>query len=70
VGPENIALRMEVYLRGCLNQRIDELDYQIHARIDRLYDKATQVHTFWLIGTIALFGTIATVLLAIAEFAP
>jgi len=45
------------------NERIDG----VHDRIDRLHE-AMRVQTRWTIGTIALFGTIVTVLLAIAEF--
>ena len=45
------------------NQRIDK----VHERIDRLHEQM-RVQTRWTVGTIALFGTIVTVLLAIAEF--
>jgi len=57
-----------------LNQRLDEQSTQfdqridsVNERIDRLHE-AMRVQTRWTIGTIALFGTIVTVLLAIAEF--
>lgn len=45
------------------NERIDG----VHDRIDRLHE-AMRVQTRWTVGTIALFGTIVTVLLANAEF--
>lgn len=52
------------------NDRIDTVNERFDAlneRIDRLHE-AMRVQTRWTIGTIALFGTIVTVLLAIAEF--
>ena len=45
------------------NQRIDA----VNERIDRLLEQM-RVQARWTVGTIALFGTIVTVLLAIAEF--
>jgi DNA anti-recombination protein RmuC len=59
-----------------LGQRIDEQGTQFNDRIDAMNDRfdrlqaAMRVQTRWTVGTIALFGTIVTVLLAIAEFAP
>jgi predicted RNase H-like nuclease (RuvC/YqgF family) len=59
-----------------LDQRIDEQGAQFNDRIDAMNDRfdrlqeAMRVQTRWTVGTIALFGTIVTVLLAIAEFAP
>jgi len=53
-----------------VDQRFEQMDGRIdavHDRIDRLHE-AMRVQTRWTIGTIALFGTIVTVLLAIAEF--
>jgi predicted nuclease with TOPRIM domain len=38
-------------------------------RFDRLSDRML-VQTRWLIGSIALFGTVMTILLAIAQFKP
>ena len=49
------------------NQRIDEQSAQFNERIDRLHEQM-RVQARWTVGTIALFGTIVTVLLAIAEF--
>ena len=53
-----------------LNERIDAVNERIDAvneRIDGLHEQM-RVQTRWTVGTIALFGTIVTVLLAIAEF--
>lgn len=50
-----------------LHQRLDEQSAQFNERIDRLHEQM-RVQTRWTVGTIALFGTIVTVLLAIAEF--
>jgi len=50
-----------------LNQRFDNQNQQLNDRIDRLHEQ-TRVMMRWTIGTIALFGTIVTVLIAIAEF--
>jgi predicted nucleic acid-binding Zn-ribbon protein len=61
---------------GQLDQRVDEQGAQFNDRIDAMNDRfdrlqeAMRVQTRWTVGTIALFGTIVTVLLAIAEFAP
>jgi len=49
------------------NQRLDKQSTQFNQRIDRLHEQM-RVQTRWTVGTIALFGTIVTVLLAIAEF--
>jgi predicted RNase H-like nuclease (RuvC/YqgF family) len=59
-----------------LDQRIDEQGAQFNDRIDSMNDRidrlqeSMRVQTRWTVGTIALFGTIVIVLLAIAEFAP
>lgn len=45
------------------DQRLDK----INERFDRMHE-AMRVQTRWTVGTIALFGTIVTVLLAIAQF--
>ncbi len=46
-----------------VNNRFDG----VNDRFDRLHE-AMRVQTRWTVGTIALFGTLITVLLAIAEF--
>ena len=56
------------------NQRLDEQSRQLNERIDAVNERIDGLHeqmrvqTRWTVGTIALFGTIVTVLLAIAEF--
>ena len=53
-----------------VNERFDGVNERFDAmneRIDRLHEQM-RVQTRWTVGTIALFGTIVTVLLAIAEF--
>ena len=56
------------------NQRLDEQSRQLNERIDAVNERIDRLHeqmrvqTRWTVGTIALFGTIVTVLLAIAEF--
>lgn len=54
-------------LSAQFDQRLDSLSEQFNDRIDRLHEQ-TRVMMRWTVGTIALFGTIVTVLLAIAEF--
>ena len=55
------------------NQRIDEQSRQLNERIDAVNERIDRLHeqmrvqTRWTVGTIALFGTIVTVLLATAE---
>ena len=53
-----------------VNERFDGVNERFDAmneRIDRLHEQM-RVQTRWTVGTIALFGTIVTVLLATAEF--
>ncbi len=52
-------------LRTEMNERFD----RINERFDTLYDRML-VQTRWTVGTIALFGTAVTILLAIAQFKP
>ncbi len=47
------------------NERFDHLN----ERFDTLYERML-VQTRWTVGTIALFGTAVTILLAIAQFKP
>ena len=42
---------------------------QVNERFDRVNERML-VQTRWLIGSIALFGTILTIMMAIAQFAP
>ena len=48
-----------------MNQRFD----RINERFDQVYDRM-QAQTRWTVGTIALFGTLITILLAISQFTP
>lgn len=50
-----------------LDQRRDDQSSQFNERIDRLHEQM-RVMMRGTVGTIALFGTIVTVLLAIAQF--
>lgn len=56
------------------NQRFDEQNAQFNERIDAVNERIDRLHeqmrvqTRWTIGTIALFGTILTILQAIAQF--
>ena len=56
------------------NDRFDQMYVQFNDRFDRMNDRFDQLHeqtramTRWTVGTIALFGTLITVLLAIAQF--
>ena len=58
------------------DQRIDEQSAQFNQWIDSVNERIDQLHeqmrvqTSWTIGTIFLFGTIVTVLAAVAEFVP
>ena len=49
--------------------RFDEMNRHFETRLDQMNERML-VQTRWLIGTIALFGTIITVLMAIAQFTP
>ncbi len=49
--------------------RLDEMNHRFDARLDQMNERML-VQTRWLIGSIALFGTIITVLMAIAQFTP
>lgn len=52
---------------GQFNQRLDEMGRQFNVRLDTMYERML-VHTRWTVGTIVLFGTLITILLAIAQF--
>lgn len=64
-------LRTDVQdLRSEMNERFDRVNERfdrVNERFDQLYDRML-VTMRWTVGTIALFGTLITVLLAIAEF--
>ncbi|PSQ77034.1 MAG: hypothetical protein BRD37_05680 [Bacteroidetes bacterium QH_8_67_23] len=56
------------------DQRLDQQSVQFDQRLDKMNERFDRLHeqmrvqTRWTVGTIALFGTIVTVLLAIAQF--
>ena len=52
-----------------MNGRLVEMERHFEVRLDQMSDRML-VQTRWLIGSIALFGTILTILQAIAQFAP
>ena len=54
-------------LRTEMNERFDRLRTDMDERFDRLYDRML-VQTRWLIGSIALFGRVVSILLAIGQF--
>ena len=63
-------------LRGEMNERFDrmnerfvEMERHFEVRLDQMSDRML-VQTRWLIGSIALFGTILTIMMAIAQFTP
>jgi len=68
---ENVReLRGEIGgLRDEMNRRFVEMERHFEVRLDQMSDRML-VQTRWLIGSIALFGTILTILQAIAHFTP
>ena len=69
-----IAIRFDAIDRrfDVMVRRFDMMDERmdrIHERFDTLYDRML-VQTRWTVGTIALFGTLITILLAVAQFKP
>ena len=55
-------------MSGQFDQRLDQTSGQFGKRLDQV-DQRLDKMMRWTVGTIALFGTLITVLLAIAEFA-
>ncbi|MFQ5855624.1 MAG: hypothetical protein ACE5LU_08285 [Anaerolineae bacterium] len=49
------------------NQRLDEMSREINRRLDEMYDRML-VQSRWLIGSIALLGTVISILLGIGQF--
>jgi len=73
----------QAQMRTEFRQELGELRREMHERFDRMnerfdrmnerFDQMSErmlVQTRWLIGSIALFGTILTILMAIAQFTP
>jgi hypothetical protein len=52
-----------------VNERFDQMGQRFEVRLDQMSERML-VQTRWLIGSIALFGTILTILQAIAQFTP
>jgi len=52
-------------LRREMNERFE----QMNGRFEQMYDRM-RVQTRWLIGSLALIGTVVSVLLAIGQFVP
>jgi len=63
-------LRREMHERfDRVNERFDEMGARFDGRLDDMHHQMI-VQTRWLIGSIALFGTILTIMMAIAQFTP
>jgi hypothetical protein len=56
-------------LRDEMNKRFVEMERHFEVRLDQMSERML-MQTRWLIGSIALFGTILTILQAIAHFTP
>ena len=52
-----------------MHQRFDEMHQHFESRLDQMSERML-VQTRWLIGSIALFGTILTIMMGIAQFTP
>ena len=52
-----------------VNERFDEMGARFDGRFDDMHHQML-VQTRWLIGSLALIGTVVSVLLAIAQFTP
>jgi polyhydroxyalkanoate synthesis regulator phasin len=52
-----------------MNERLVEMERHFEVRLDQMSERML-VQTRWLIGSIALFGTILTILQAIAQLTP
>lgn len=51
-----------------VNQRFDLMEQRFDQRFDGMYDRIGSMMK-WTVGTLALFGTLITTLLAISQFA-
>ncbi len=56
-------------MQAQIQERMDREFAAVHERLDRMYHQMV-IQTRWLIGALLGFGTIITVLLAIAQFKP
>jgi hypothetical protein len=50
-----------------MNERFDRLYGEMNERLDRMYHQMV-VQTRWLIGALAVIGTVISLLLAIGQF--
>ncbi len=51
------------------DSRLDQMNERFDSRLDQMNERML-IQTRWLIGSIALFGTLITILMAIAQFTP
>ena len=64
------GLRGEMHERfDRMYERLDQMGQHFESRLDQVSERML-VQTRWLIGSIALFGTILTIMMAIAQFTP
>jgi hypothetical protein len=65
-----ILSRLDVLERDVADLKVDvrELRREMHERFDRIYHQMV-VQTRWLIGALAVIGTVISLLLAIGQFA-
>jgi hypothetical protein len=54
-------------LHRTVDERFDRMNSEMNERFDRMYEHMTTM-TRWTVGTLALLGTIMTILMAIAQF--
>ena len=59
----------QVQMRAEFREDLGELRREMHERFDNMHYQML-VQTRWLIGSLALIGTVVSVLLAIAQFTP
>lgn len=63
-------------LHRTMDERFDRMNSEMNERFDRMNERFDQMYermttmTRWTVGTLALLGTIMTILMAIAQFVP
>ena len=66
----------QAQMRAEFREDLGELRREMHERFDRMHERFDDMHhqmivqTRWLIGSLALIGTVVSALLAIAQFTP
>jgi len=73
----------QAQMRAEFREDLGELRREMHERFDRMHERFDRMHerfddmhhqmivqTRWLIGSLALIGTVVSVLLAVAQFTP